>query len=186
MISEYELPLAYIENGIEHKIRNSCDYRVIFDVMDALDDVDLPMIDRLDCALFIFYEDYTKIKDIEAATVYMYDVIRAGEAEQSSKPRKGAVIDWKKDFKMISPPVSRVLGYDVRTTEKITHWWTFLDAFAERGECLLSTVLSIRTKQQNGEKLEKWEQKFMRENYELVNVRQKLPKEIMDYLTGEL
>ena len=69
-------------------------------------------------------------------------------------------MDWEHDFQNIAPPVSRVLGYDVRTPNKYTHWWTFLGGYMEIGETTFSNVVSIRSKMAKGKKLEQYEKEF--------------------------
>ena len=57
------------------------------------------------------------------------------------------------------------------------HWWTFLSAYMEIGECTFSHVLSIRTKKAKGKTLEKWEQEFARENSDIIKLNHKLSEE---------
>jgi len=49
--------------------------------------------------------------------------------------RKAKLADWEQDFPLIVNPVNRVLGYEVRDCE-YCHWWTFLSAYYEIGDCL--------------------------------------------------
>ena len=71
---------------------------------------------------------------------------------------------------MIADAMTPVLGYDVRTQNKYTHWWTFVGAYSQISpDCFYSHVLNIRGKKIKGEHLEKWEQKFARENAEIIN-----------------
>ena len=44
------------------------------------------------------------------------------------------------------------------------HWWTFMGYYMSIGECLYSTILSIRDKILNGKKLEKYEREFKLRN----------------------
>ena len=53
----------------------------------------------------------------------------------------------------------------------------------EIGECTFATIVSIRAKKQKGKKLEKWEEEFYRENYDKVNLPQKLTKEEEEFLS---
>ena len=98
----------------------------------------------------------------------MLKVINLGEEEieQDNKPK---IMDWQHDFQLIAPPVSRVLGYSVRDVNQYTHWYDFIGAYMEIGECQFSSVISIRTKRTKGQKLDKSEEEFYRENKKMID-----------------
>ena len=178
----YSLPYSVNIDGEELKIRNKCDFRVVLDVIEALNDEDLTEQEKIQCALYIFYgEELTKISNYEEAVKQMFIVINGGEeeTEQNEKPR---LMDWKHDFQQIAPPVSRVLGYDVRTPDRFTHWYTCLGCYFEIGECTFSNIVSIRSKRIKGKKLEKWEEEFYRENRKMIDLPRKLTKEEQEFL----
>jgi len=81
-------------------------------------------------------------------------------------------MDWEQDFPIIAAPVNRVLGFECREVPYL-HWWTFLAAYNEIGDCLFANVVSIRKKKAQGKKLDKADQAFARENSDLVNFRVK-------------
>lgn len=180
----WSLPISVDIDGKEYAIRNKCDYRVVLDVIVALNDTELEMENRIRCALFIFYEDLTGCTDFETAVKEMMKIINLGEeeTEQDNKPK---IMDWQHDFQLIAPPVSRVLGYSVRDEKKYTHWYDFIGAYMEIGECQFSSVISIRTKRMKGQKLEKSEQEFYRENKKMIDLPQKLTKEEQEWLDSD-
>lgn len=181
----YELPLSVKIDGIPCEIRNKCDFRVVLDVIDALNDTELSEEERLQCALFIFYgEEIKKVTNYEEAINQMFIVINCGEEEQEDD-KKPRVMDWKHDFPVLAPPISRTLGYDVRTPDRYTHWWTFIGAYMEIGECTFSNIVTIRKKRMKGIKLEKWEEEFCRENKKLVDLPMKLSQEEQDFLESD-
>ncbi len=183
MSYKYDLPLNVEIDGKSFKIRNACDYRIILECIDALNDIDLSQEQQLQCALVIFYEDYDEIEDTETAIQKMFFVISCGDdVDNGSHPK---LMDWDKDFMQIAPPVSRVLGYDIRMPQKYTHWWTFVGGYMEIGESTFSTIVSIRRKKQKGQPLEKWEQEFYRENYNLISLPNPLTEEEKDFLYSE-
>ena len=63
-----------------------------------------------------------------------------------------------------------VTGYEVRAAEYV-HWWTFLGAYMEIGDCTFAQVVSIRKKRAQGKKLDKQEQQFYRDNVDLIEIR---------------
>ena len=111
----------------------------------------------------------------------MFRIISYDDIGESDR-QKPVLMDWEKDFRQIAPPVSRILGYDVRSPGKYTHWWTFVGGYMEIGECTFSTIVTIRSKKQKGQKLEKWEEAFYRENRNQINLPQKLTKEEEEFL----
>lgn len=176
----YKLPTKINIDGQSYNIRNKGDYRVILDVIAAFNDVELTDEEKALCALEIFYEDYVLIPSgkIEEALKEIMKFINYGD---DTKPEKNSVklMDWEQDFKLIIAPVNRVLGYEVRQKEYL-HWWTFIAAYYEIGECSFANVISIRQKKQKGKKLDKWEQEFYRENKDIIDLRNKVTKAEQD------
>lgn len=181
----WDLPIAVEINGKSHTIRNKCDYRVVLDVICALNDNELTDEEKVKCALFIFYDDISDIDDFYTAIKEMFRIINGGEEQEESQEQKPQLMDWEHDFQQIAPPISRVLGYDVRTPERFTHWYSFLGGYQEIGECLFSTLVSIRSKRAKGKKLEKWEQEFYQEHRKMVELPRKLTAEEEEFLNSD-
>ena len=180
----WSLPMTVKIDGVDRPIRNRCDYRVVLDVISALKDGDLTEEQRVKCALYIFYESLDGIKDWQAAVDGMMSIINLGEEEEedSNKPQ---LMDWEHDFAQIAPPISRTLGYSVRDPDKYTHWYDFIGAYMEIGECAFSTIVSIRHKRMKGKKLEKWEREFYNENRKLIDLPHKLTREEQEFLDSD-
>lgn len=181
----WDLPIAVDINGKSHPIRNKCDYRVVLDVICALDDNELTDEEKIKCALFIFYEDISKIDDFEMAIKEMFRIINGGEEQEEDTDQKPKLMDWQHDFSQLAPPISRVLGYDVRTPDKYTHWYSFLGGYMEIGECTFSTIVSIRSKRAKGKKLDKWEEEYIREHRKMVELPRKLTAEEQEFLDSD-
>ena len=189
----WSLPISVKIKGKEYAIRNKCDYRVVLDVISALNDEDLEMEYRVECALFQFYGNdeldtvenvLSSLNDIQIAIVEMMKIINLGkeETEEDNKPK---IMDWEHDFQQLAPPISRVLGYSVRDEKNYTHWYDFIGAYMEIGECTFSNIISIRSKKQKGKKLETWEQEFYRENTKIDDLPQKLTEEEQERLDSD-
>ena len=182
----WSLPISVKIDGREYAIRNKCDYRVVLDVIAALKDNELNDSEKLQCALFIFYEDLTGCRDLETAVKEMMKIINNGEEEtQQEQPQKPPVMDWEHDFKILAPPINRVLGYSVRDENNYTHWYDFVGAYMEIGECTFSNVVSIRKKRQQGKKLTPEEEKFYRENKEMIDLPLNLTEEEQEWLNSD-
>ena len=181
----WDLPVAVDIDGKEYAIRNKCDYRVVLDVIEALTDDELEMENRVQCALFIFYEDLSGCKDFKKATSEMIKIINYDEQSNEVEDNKPPIMSWQHDFPQLAPPISRVLGYDVRTPDKYTHWYSFLGGYMEIGECTFSTIVSIRSKRAKGKKLDKWEEEYIREHRKMVELPRKLTAEEEEFLNSD-
>ena len=181
----WNLPISVEIDGKEYAIRNKCDYRVVLDVIEALTDDELEMENRVQCALFIFYEDLSGCKDLKKATSEMIKIINCDEESNEDECTKPPIMSWQHDFPHIAPPISRVLGYSVRDAKNYTHWYDFVGAYMEIGECTFSNIISIRSKKQKGKKLETWEQEFYNENRKLIDLPHKLTDEEQEWLDSD-
>ena len=64
----WDLPIAVEIDGKEYAITNKCDYRMILDVICALNDNELNDEQKIRTALYIFYEDISECTDIEGSS----------------------------------------------------------------------------------------------------------------------
>ena len=190
----WSFPISVEIDGTEYAIRNKCDYRVVLDVISALNDEELEMKYRIECALFQFYGNdeldtiekvLSSLNDIQIAITEMMKIINLGEETTEEEQLKPQLMDWEHDFTQIAPPVSRVLGYSVRDAKNFTHWYDFIGAYMEIGECTFSNIVSIREKKIKGKKLEKYEQEFYRENRKLIDLPHKLTAEEEEFLNSD-
>ena len=181
----WDLPVAVEIDGKEYAIRNKCDYRVVLDVISALNDEELEMEYRIECALFIFYEDLTGLKDIQTAIMEMIKIINLGKETTEDEQNKPQIMDWEHDFPHIAPPISRVLGYSVRDENNYTHFWDFIGAYQEIGECSWANIVSVRSKRMKGKPLDKWEREFYNENRKLIDLPHKLTDEEQEWLDSD-
>lgn len=176
----YELPKSLEVCGVEYDIRS--DYRAVLDICTALSDSDLSDQEKAIVALDIFYPAFGDMppEHFEEALKQCFWFIDCGEPEQNQK-KPAKVMDWEQDFQYIVAPVNRVLGCEIRAVEYL-HWWSFISAYYEIGDCVFAQIVRIRQKKQRGKKLEKEEQEWYRQNRHLVDFKTKYTeadKEIM-------
>lgn len=182
-----DLPVYVNIDGEEFEIEQKCDYRVVLDCLEVYEDLELSLSEKHKIALCIFYKDYRKINNFNEALKKMFIIIDCKNEEETeykienadNKPR---IMSWKKDFKFIAPAISKVLGYDIRTPGKYTHWWTFLGAFFEIEECTWSRIITIRRKLLYGKKLEDYEREFYNDNKKDIDLPMILSKDDSDWL----
>ena len=165
----YTLPKRLDICGTEYSIR--WDWRAALDTCAALSDPELTDQEKALAALLIFYPDLDQMppEHYETAVRRAFWFLNGGEEERTAKPRR-RLMDWEQDFPLIVGPVSRVLGRDVRGIEDL-HWWSFLAAYMEIGECTFAQVVGIRSKKAKGQKLDKSERAWYRENQDIVDLK---------------
>ena len=172
----WNFPTSLNIGGIEYEIRT--DYRVILDLLMALNDPELSDSDNKMSAymqsrviLEIMFPDWDNIpqEHIQEALDKVAEFIDMGIGDDSKKPK---TMDWEQDAPIIIPAINKVLNREIRA-EKHMHWWTFLGAYMEIGEGLFSNIIHIRQKKAKGKKLEKWEQEFYKENKSLIDFQHK-------------
>lgn len=176
----YYLPEKIEIDGCEYKIRNRGDYRVVLDVISVLNDIELSDSQKSYCASYIFYKNKIKAEHSIQAIEEMLNFINLGKNERDNK-KTLVLMSWEKDFDIICAPVNKILGCEIRSVAYL-HWWTFISGYMEIGECMFSTVISIRKKQKLGKKLDKWEQEFYRNNREKIDLQSDMTAEELELI----
>lgn len=164
------LPTSVEVGGTEYKIRS--DYRAILDICAALSDPELDGRDRSLVALYIFYQDFDSMPSEcyeEAIRQCMRFISGGGEDAPYQAPK---LVDWEQDFQYIVAPINRVVGQEVRAMEYM-HWWTFLAAFYEIGNCTFAQIVRIRSMLAKGKSLDKQDREWFRNNRHLVEFKRK-------------
>lgn len=188
-MKNFTLPKTVTVKDQEYRIRY--DFRVVLEIIVMLNDADLTDNEKAEAVMDMFYYDEAPM--CKEAVEACFSFIDGGSGRGAGKEKHPRVMDWEQDFEFIIGPVNRVLGYearavnyDIETNTGGVHWWTFLSAYMEIGECLFSQIVSIRDKQARGEKLEKHERKWLRRNNDIVRLRQRFSdaeNEIIDAWT---
>lgn len=175
------LPTSVEVGGKEYKART--DFDTILDIIGILNDVDLSDQERAFLSLLYFYPDFKDIpqSDYEEALEQCLIFINGGKKEEPKQEKMPRLVDWEKDFPLIVAPVNRILGREIRTGEPI-HWWTFLAAYMEIGECTYSNVLKIRKDLSSGKKLDKAEREWYRNNHDIVDIETKYTQADEEFL----
>ena len=182
----WSLPLEVDIDGKSYKIRNKCDYRVVLDVIAVLNDNELNQQEKVQCALFIFYENVAELPDAQIAVKEMLKIISVGEEDDDpQEQQKPRLMDWSHDFTQLAPPISRVLGYSVRDENHYTHWYDFVGAYMEIGECTFSTIVAIRSKKQKGKPLDNGEREFYKAHKKWVDLPHNFTVEEQEWLDSE-
>ena len=175
----YGLPKSVEINGEEFEIRY--DYRVILEIFEAMNDAELSGEERGLAVLQMFYVDFEKLTDYETAVKKCMEFIACEKKQDTGKKKGPQLIDWAQDFQYIAGPINRVLGYEIRekpydieTNTGGVHWWTFVGAYSEIGDCFFAQVVSIRNKMARGKPLDKQDREFYRNNRDIIDLKVKV------------
>lgn len=183
----YELPESLEIGGVSYAIRSG--YRAVLDVCAALSDRELSGQEKTLAALCTFYPEYEDIppEHLDEALEKLFWFIDCGE--EHDKTRKSPrLVDWEKDFQIIAAPVNRVLGTEIRRKtgpdDYGVHWWTFISAYREIGDCTFAQVVRIRDRKARGKSLDKQDREWYRRNRDLVDIQEKYTSAEQDFLKG--
>ena len=182
-MSAWDLPTTISINNIEYEIRT--DFRAVLDVLTAMNDPDLFEPDSSEdeknyvrnmLLLEIMLIDFENLPSAyyQEACEKLVRFIDAGFEDNGKK--KPTLMDWEQDAPIIIPAINRVQGMEIRSVPYM-HWWTFLGAYMEIGECLYSQIIHVRQKKTSHKKLDKWEKDFYNANKDIRDLKKKISEE---------
>lgn len=165
------LPTHVEVGGVEYEVRS--DYREVLDICAALSDPELSDEERAEIALDIFYPDFGKMpqEHYQEALERCMWFVNCGKVETrgGKSPR---LVDWEQDFQYIVAPINRVAGQEIRAAEYL-HWWTFIAAYREIGDCTFAQIVRIRDQLARGKPFDKSDREWYCRNRELVDFKRK-------------
>ena len=168
----YNLPTSLTVGGTEYEIRT--DFRDILDILEISNDTEINEQERYWLSLLFFYTDFQNMpeEDYREALEKCYWFINGGQNENPKNKNAPRLMDWEKDFPYIIAPINRVIGREIRA-DKHLHWWTFLSAYMEIGECTLAQIVHIRDCKRQGKKLTDFDKEWYRKNRDIVDLAPK-------------
>lgn len=177
----WELPEYAELNGVSYKIHS--DFRDVLEIIGVLEDVDRPESIRVLVGLSLFYDDLdvTEVSQNQLIDAVNWMCGFIGLFEENTNTATHKQIDWEQDQRIIISEINKVAGKEIRL-ESHLHWWTFISYFSAIGEGQLSYIVNIREKLRKGQKLEKHEREYYRNNRERVELKVKLSKQEQELL----
>lgn len=171
----YDLPKSLEVCGEVYEIRS--DFREVLDVFEILNDAELKEQERNFFTLLFFYPNFYIMppEHYEEAIKQCYWFINGGKDEEQTGAKPPRLLDWEQDFLYIVAPVNRVIGHEIRADDYL-HWWTFLSAYMEIGECTFAQIVHIRDARNRGKALDKSDQEWYRRNRSIVDMKTKYTK----------
>lgn len=171
----YGLPKSLEVCGTEYEIRS--DFRAALDVFAALDDPELSQQEKASVLLTILYTDFESIPVEHLQTAVDVALIYLNGGSEDAPQKKGPrLVSWEQDFSHIIAPINKIVGTEVRGLDYM-HWWTFLSAYYEIGECTFSQIVRIRDMLAKGKKMEKSDREWYNRNRHLVDFKQTYTQE---------
>ena len=182
----YDLPQSVEVLGAEYQIRS--DYRAVLDICTALADTELNEQEKAAVALGIFYRDFDQLppENGQEALKRCFWFINCG-ADEGTGQTGAKLMDWEQDFQYIVAPINRVMGSEIRAVPYM-HWWTFVSAYYEIGDCLFAQIVRVREKLAKGKPLDKADREWYRRNRSLVDFKCPLTEqesELLDVWLGK-
>ena len=166
----YELPKRLDVCGTDYEIRS--DFREILDILEVLNDIELKEQECGILALLFFYPRFEEMppEHYQNAIEQCFWFINGGEQESETEKKPPRLMDWEQDFPYIIAPVNRVIGHEIRA-DAYLHWWTFLSAYMEIGECTFAQIVHIRDAKSRGRKLDASDREWYQKNRKLVDLK---------------
>lgn len=164
------LPTSVEVCGTEYEIRS--DYRAVLDICAALSDPELDEQEKAFTVLDIFYPAFARMSQEHYQEAINRCFIFISCEDEGNGRESHKLMDWEQDFKYIVAPINRVAGTEVRSVEYM-HWWTFIAAYYEIGDCTFAQIVRIRDHLARGKVLDKADREWYRENRELVDLKNK-------------
>lgn len=173
------LPISLEVCGTEYEIRS--DFRVALDICSAMSDPELSDEEKALVSVDILYPAFESMPPeyYQEALGKCCWFINGGEDGQ--KKKGPTLVSWEQDFSLIVAPVNRILGKEVRALEYL-HWWTFLSAYYELGDCTFAQIVRIRDLRARGKPLDKSDREWYRRNQHLVDFKVKYTEAEQDIL----
>lgn len=154
--------------GREEEIRS--DYRAALDICTALSDPELCHEEKAEIMLTIFYPNIEAMPPDrwqEAIEKCCWFLDCGAEPDGRKSPR---LVDWEQDFQYICGPINRLLASEVRALDYL-HWWSFVAAYMDIGDCTFAQIVRIRDKLARGKPLDKHDREWYRQNRKLVDFK---------------
>lgn len=164
----YDLPTSLEVCGTSYAIRS--DFRAVLDICIALSDINLSAEDKAIALLDILYPDFSEMPHSAYEEAIKQGLWFIGCGEENQNKKAPVLMNWEQDFKYIVSPINHVLGTEVRAIEYM-HWWTFISAYYEIGDCFFAQIVRIRDKKARGKKLDKEDKEFYRKNREIIDLK---------------
>lgn len=160
------LPTSITIKGREYVIRH--DFRPCLEIILMFEDVDLTDAEKVQGMIEILFEEEPPV--CEETILEAIKFLDMGMDTGNGSGASDRMFSWTHDSNYIFSAIDKVLGFSCRRCEYL-HWWEFMGAFMEIGECTFSTIIYMRKQKKKG-KLTKEEKEYWAENRKMLELQQ--------------
>lgn len=163
-----KLPSSLLVGGEEREINS--DFRPCIYIMQIFERADLTVFEKTEIMVGILFVDELPVELIQEAAEKAVWFLNMGDTEESEGGRDyGRLFSWEQDLRFIIAAVDKSAGCSVRIKEHY-HWWEFISAFYESGECVFNTIVHQRKLKKSG-KQTKTDKEWWAENRDIAELK---------------
>lgn len=175
-----KLPTSFLLQGREYAI--NADFRPCVNIMRMFERTDLTDSEKIECMVEIFYKDTIPYRLVPEAAQKAVWFLNLGDESIDKKQGfpLGRLFSWEQDLKFIISAVDKSAGFSIRSRE-FYHFWEFMSAFFESGECVFSTIVHQRKLKRTG-KQTKADKEWWAENKDIAELKVELTADEQEVL----
>lgn len=175
-----KLPSSLCLQGQEYAI--NADWRPCVNIMRMFERTDLSDTEKILCMVGILYKDEIPDRLMTEAAEQAVWFLNLGEAADGKKSALslGRLFSWEQDLKFIISAVDKSAGFSIRSKE-FYHFWEFMSAFFETGECVFNTIVHQRKLKKTG-KQSKADKEWWAENKDIAELKVELTSDEQEIL----
>lgn len=174
-----KLPTSLTVKGRDFAI--NADFRPCVNIMRIFERNDLTDSEKIECMVGILYKDEVPRRYLVDAAQEAVWFLNLGEDVQGKGNRGvGRLFSWEQDLKFIISAVDKSAGFSIRSKE-FYHFWEFMSAFFESGECVFNTLVHQRKLKKTG-KQTKADKEWWAENREIAELKMTLTQDEQEVL----
>ena len=161
------LPSSLNLQGTEYAI--NADFRPCVSIMQIFERGDLSDEEKIMCMVGILYVDDIPPHLLEEAARQASWFLNCGESDDHGATGRnyGRLFSWNQDLRFIIAGIERHAG-SIRSRD-FFHWWDFVSAFMEVGECVFSTLVHQRKLRKTG-KQSKTDKEWWADNKDIAEL----------------
>ena len=174
-----KLPSSFFLQGREYAF--NADWRPCVNIMRMFERNDLTDSEKIECMVEIFYKDEIPYRLVpEAAQKAVWFLNLGDESTDKKGSSVGRLFSWEQDLKFIISAVDKSAGFSIRSKE-FYHFWEFMSAFFESGECVFNTIVHQRKLKKTG-KQTKADREWWAENKDIAELKVELTADEQEVL----
>lgn len=175
-----KLPTSFLLQGREYAI--NADFRPCVNIMRMFERTDLTDSEKIECMVEIFYKDTIPYRLVPEAAQKAVWFLNLGDESIDKKQGfpLGRLFSWEQDLKFIISAVDKSAGFSIRSRE-FYHFWEFMSAFFESGECVFNTIVHQRKLKRTG-KQTKADKEWWAENKDIAELKVELTADEQEVL----